>query len=67
MGMRPLVTIGIVVIVLWAVLWLVFRVVAFFVHILVVVGLVLVLWGLLKRGRRQVSDRFGNRNRSGTA
>jgi uncharacterized membrane protein len=62
MGMRSLVSIGIFVVVLWAVLWLVFRVVGFFVHILVVVGLLLILWGLLKRGRRQVSDRFGNRS-----
>jgi Flp pilus assembly protein TadB len=62
MGKRPLVMIGIGVIVLWAVLWLVFRVVAFFVHILVVVGLLLILWGLLQRGRRQIGERFGNRS-----
>jgi hypothetical protein len=61
MGKRPLVMIGVGVIVLWAVLWLVFRVVAFFVHVLVVVGLLLILWGLFQRGRRQIGERFGNR------
>jgi Flp pilus assembly protein TadB len=62
MGKRPLVMIGVGVIVLWVVLWLVFRVVAFFVHILVVVGLLLILWGLLKRGRQQIGERFGSRS-----
>jgi hypothetical protein len=62
MRMRPLVLLGLAILVLWAVLWIVFRIVTVFVHLLAVVALLLILWGLLKRGRRQVGARFGNRS-----
>ncbi|HSJ25246.1 MAG TPA: hypothetical protein VK929_11280 [Longimicrobiales bacterium] len=57
--MRLWITLGIVLIVIWAVLWLVFRILAWTVHLLVFVGLILLLYGLVRRGTRQVRDRFG--------
>jgi hypothetical protein len=59
--MRLYVGLGIALLVLWALFWIVFRVVAWMVHLLVVVGLLLLLYGLLKRGVRQTRDRFGKR------
>jgi hypothetical protein len=56
--MRALVYVGIALIVLWAVFWLFFRIVSGLVHILVFVGLILVLVGLLRRGKRMVGDRL---------
>jgi hypothetical protein len=52
---------GVLLLVLWALFWFVFRVVAWVVHLLVVLGLLLLLYGLLKRGVRQTRDRFGTR------
>jgi hypothetical protein len=59
--MRPLVLIGIALLVLWAVFWLFFRIVTWTIHLLVIVGLLLILWGLLRRGSRMVSQRFRTR------
>lgn len=59
--MRIWIILGIILIVLWAVLWLAFRILAWTVHLLVFVGLLLLLYGLVRRGTRQVRDRFGNR------
>lgn len=56
--MRMWVGLGIALVVLWAVFWLVFRIVAWTVHLLVVAGLLLVLYGLIRRGVRQTRDRF---------
>jgi hypothetical protein len=63
--MRIWIGLGITLIVLWALLWLVFRIVAGVIHVLVFVGLLLLLYGLLRRGTRQVRDRLGSRGRSG--
>jgi hypothetical protein len=52
-----LVRIGIALLVLWAVLWLGFKIVSGLVHLLVIVGVVLLVWGLVKRGARGLSDR----------
>jgi hypothetical protein len=49
--------IGIALLVLWAVLWLGFKIVGGLVHLLVVVGVVLLIWGLVKRGARGLRDR----------
>jgi hypothetical protein len=48
--MHSFVWIGIALLVLWAVLWLVFAVVSVFVHVIAVVAVVMIVWGLLKRG-----------------
>jgi hypothetical protein len=56
--MRPLILLGVVLVVLWVLFWLVFRIVSGLIHVLVIVGLLLILWGLLKRGTRAVGDRF---------
>jgi Flp pilus assembly protein TadB len=47
-----LVALGIVFIVLWAVLWIGFHIVAGLVHLLIVIGVILLVWGLIKRGAR---------------
>jgi hypothetical protein len=49
---------GIVLLVLWALLWLGFKIVSGVIHILVVVGVVLVIWGLIKRGANAVRSRL---------
>jgi membrane protein implicated in regulation of membrane protease activity len=61
--MRIWIWIGIVLIALWAVLWLVFRILTWTIHLLVFVGLLLLLYGLVRRGARQARNRFGGRNR----
>ena len=52
--MVALVWIGIILLVLWGVLWLGFHVVGGLVHLLVIAGIVMIVWGLLKRGARAV-------------
>jgi hypothetical protein len=52
--MHIFVPIGAALLVLWAVLWLVFKVVSGLVHVIVLVALVLIVWGLLKRGAAAV-------------
>jgi hypothetical protein len=56
--MHPMVWLGIVVLVLWAFLWLGFKIVSGVIHILVVVGVVLLIWGLIKRGANAVRSRM---------
>ena len=53
--MRPLVVLGIVLVALWAILWLGLKVASGLVHIVFIVGLALVIWGLLKRGARAIT------------
>ena len=52
--MGALVTLGIIFIILWAVLWLGFHIVAGLVHLLIIIGVILLVWGLIKRGARAV-------------
>ena len=52
--MSGLVWIGIALLVLWGVLWLGFNIVGGLVHLLVIAAIVLIAWGLLKRGARAV-------------
>jgi Flp pilus assembly protein TadB len=59
--MRIWVILGVVLIAIWVILWLVFRILTWTIHILVVLGLILLLYGLLRRGARQVRSRFGGR------
>jgi membrane protein implicated in regulation of membrane protease activity len=57
--MRIWITLGVLLIVLWAVLWLVFRILAWTIHLIVFVGLLLLLYGLVRRGTRQARSRLG--------
>ena len=56
--MHPLVWLGVVLLVLWAVLWLGFKIVSGVIHLLVIAGVVFLVWGLVKRGARAVSRRL---------
>ena len=56
--MHPFVWLGVVLLVLWLVLWLGFKIVSGVVHLLVIVGLAFLVWGLVKRGARAVSNRL---------
>jgi len=47
--MKSLVWLGIALIVAWAVLWLGIKLAAFAVHLLLVIGVALIGWGLLQR------------------
>ena len=55
--MHRFVWLGGLLLVLWAVLWLGFKIVSGIVHLLVVVGVVLLVWGLMKKGARAVGRR----------
>jgi hypothetical protein len=61
--MRALVIAGVVLLVLWAVLWIGFRIVSGIIHLLIVAAIILLILGLLRRGTRAVGSRFGGRNR----
>lgn len=52
--MHPLLWAGIALLALWLVLWLVLKVVSFAVHLVLIAAVVLVAWGLIKRGARKV-------------
>ncbi|HEX2219524.1 MAG TPA: lmo0937 family membrane protein [Gemmatimonadales bacterium] len=53
--MKGLVSIGIVLLVLWAVAYLVFKTAGFLIHLLLIVGAIMLVMGLLKRAGRAVS------------
>ena len=50
--MKPLVWLGIALIVAWGVLWLGIKMAVFAVHLLLLIGVALIGWGLLHRGMR---------------
>jgi hypothetical protein len=52
--MGPIVSLGVLLIVLWAVLWLGFHIVGWIIHLLIIVGIILLVWGLIQRGARAV-------------
>lgn len=52
--MSGLVWLGILLLVAWGVLWLGFNVIGGVVHLLVIAAVVLIAWGLVKRGARAV-------------
>lgn len=56
--MNVIAWVGIVLLVLWAVLWLGFKIVSGLVHLLVLIGVVLLIWGLMKKGARAVHKRL---------
>jgi hypothetical protein len=49
---------GIVLLALWMVLWLGFKIVSGVVHLLVLVAIVFIVWGLVKKGARAVERRL---------
>lgn len=49
--MKPLVWLGIALIIAWGVLWLGIKMAVFAVHLLLLVGVLLIGWGLLHRGQ----------------
>ncbi len=53
-----MVWLGIALLVLWAVLWLGLKIVSGVIHLLVIAGVVLLVWGLVKRGARAVGNRL---------
>lgn len=53
--MQPLVSLGIVLVVLWAILWLGLKIASGMIHLLVILGLAFVVWGLIKRGARAIT------------
>lgn len=55
--MHPFVWTGIVLLVLWAVLWIGFKVVSGLVHLLLLIAIVMIAWGLLKKGARAIDRR----------
>lgn len=56
--MHILAWVGIVLLILWAVLWLGLKIVSGAVHLLVIAGIILLVWGLVKRGARAVGTRL---------
>jgi hypothetical protein len=54
--MRPLLWLGIALVVFWAVLWLGLKMATGMIHLLLIVGLVLVVWGMIKRGARAMTS-----------
>lgn len=56
--MSALVILGIVLLVLWGVLWLGFNIVSGVVHLLVIAAVVMIAWGLFKRGASAVSNKL---------
>jgi hypothetical protein len=55
---HPFAWFGIVLLVLWALLWLGFKIVSGLIHVLVIVGVALVIWGFIKKGANAVSSRM---------
>ena len=49
---------GVVLLVLWAVLWLGFKIVSGIVHLLVIAAVVFIVWGLVKKGAHAVGKRM---------
>jgi hypothetical protein len=56
--MHGFVWLGIVLLVLWMVLWLGFKIVSGVVHLRVLVAIVFIVWGLVKTGARAVDRRL---------
>jgi len=54
--MNPFVGLGVLLLAIWAVLWLGFHVVSSLIHLLVIVAVVMIVWGLVKRGASAVSN-----------
>ena len=56
--MHGLVWLGIALVALWLVLWLGLKIVSGVIHLLVIAGVILLIWGLVKRGGRALNNRL---------
>ena len=56
--MHALAWLGVALLVLWVVLWVGFKIVSGVIHLLVIVGAVLLIWGLVKKGAGAVRSRM---------
>lgn len=54
--MTALVWLGVVLLVLWAVIWLGFHIVVGAIHLLLIGGVALIIWGLVKKGTNAITD-----------
>lgn len=52
--MHPLILLGVALVVLWLLAFVVFKVIGFAIHLLLIAAVVMIAWGLLKRGARKV-------------
>jgi hypothetical protein len=55
--MRILVGLGIILLALWAILWIGFRIVSGLIHLLVLAAVVLLILGLIRRGKAAIGGR----------
>ena len=53
--MKPLVGLGVLLVIVWAVLWLGLKIASGMIHLIVIIGIAFVIWGLLKRGARAIT------------
>ena len=51
----PSLWLGIFLVVAWAFMWLGLKIATGLIHLLVIVGLALVIWGFIKRGARAIT------------
>lgn len=56
--MHAFVWLGVVLLVLWAILWLGFKIVSGIVHLLVIAAVVFIIWGVVKKGAHAVGKRM---------
>lgn len=57
--MSPLVWVGVILLALWAVAWLGFKIVSGLIHLLLIIGIAMLAWGLVKKGARAVTGKDG--------
>lgn len=55
--MHALVWLGLLLAGLWVLAFVVFKVVGFFIHVLLVLAVVMIIWGLVKRGASKAGIR----------
>ena len=53
--MKAFIYVGVALLVLWAVLWLGFKIASGLIHLVVIVAIALIIWGLLRRGARAIT------------
>lgn len=53
--MKGLVSLGVMLVVLWAIAYLVFKTAGFLIHLLLIIGAIMLVIGLVKRAGRAVS------------
>ena len=51
----PTLWLGIIIVLAWAFMWLGLKIATGMIHVLVIVGLALVVWSLIKRGARAIT------------